>query len=106
MRRILVDHARAADAAKRGGDRERVTLNDANAWAQPRGEDLLALDEALSRLADLDVRAARVVELRYFGGLSEIETGQALGISVPTVKRDWSFARTWLLSQLTDRTGP
>jgi RNA polymerase sigma factor (TIGR02999 family) len=100
MRRILVDWARAEKADKRWGRQNRVAINDvpmAQAW---RGEDLLALDEALACLETLDPRAAEVVELRYFAGLSEADTAHTLNVSVSTVKRDWDFARAWLATQL------
>lgn len=99
LRRVLVNHARDLRAAKRGGDAPRVTLHDFHGLAHQQPE-VLALDLALSRLAEVDARAAQVVELRYFGGLSEAETAEALEISVSTVKRDWQFARIWLLRQL------
>ena len=95
MRQILVDHARARLAKKRDGG-ARVTLAEDLAVAQPGEIDVLAVDEALGRLAGLDVQQARVVELRYFGGLSIRETSEALGISEATVKRDWATARAWL----------
>ena len=100
MRRILVDWARAEKADKRWGRLNRIAIPDvpmAQAW---RGEDLLALDEALERLEALDPRAAEVVELRYFAGLSEADTADTLNVSVSTVKRDWEFARTWFVTQL------
>jgi len=100
MRRILVDHARARHSAKRGGDAVRVELRDCHAAKPPRDADVLALDEALQQLAALDPRAASMVELRYFGGFSEVETAELLGISVATLKRDWDFARSWLLTRL------
>lgn len=101
MRRILIDHARARVAGKRGGVQQRVTLSRVDGW-QPalNGEEMLALDQALERLARADPRAARVVELRFFGGLAEPEVAEALGVSVITVKRDWKVARAWLLAQL------
>ena len=95
MRQILVDHARARLAKKRDGG-HRVTLAEDLAAAQPEEIDVLAVDEALGRLAGLDVQQARVVELRYFGGLSIRETSEVLGISEATVKRDWATARAWL----------
>lgn len=95
MRQILVDHARARLAKKRDGGC-RVTLAEDLAVAEPGEIDVLAVDDALRRLAALDPQQARVVELRYFGGLSIRETSQALGISEATVKRDWSTARAWL----------
>ncbi len=101
MRRILVDHARERHAAKRGGGLRQLTLGDADAAAaaQP-GVDVLALHEALERLAALDADQARLVELRYFGGLSIEETAQALGVSPATVKREWAVARAWLRREL------
>ena len=107
MRRILVDHARTHRREKRGGDAAKVTLDDAVIGAQSRSIDLLALDEALERLGQLDERQVRVVELRFFGGLSVEETAEALRISPATVKREWSMARAWLHSQLsTQRPAP
>jgi RNA polymerase sigma factor (TIGR02999 family) len=100
MRRILVDHARARHAEKRGGQDIRVELRDIHAASMPRDADVLALDEALEQLAKLDVRAASIVELRYFGGFSESEAADVLDISVATLKRDWEFARSWLLTRL------
>jgi RNA polymerase sigma factor (TIGR02999 family) len=97
MREVLIDHARRRGAAKRGGGATRLTFDDA--IETPGGEksvDLLALDEALEKLEELDPRQARVVELRYFAGLSIEETGEALGISSATVKREWQMARAWL----------
>lgn len=100
MRRVLVDHARRRGMQKRGGDELLVTLSEAEAVAQECNFDLLALDEALTRLAAFDARACRVVELRYFGGLSVEETAQALGVSPRAVKGDWQAAKTWLYRQL------
>ncbi len=100
MRRILVDYARSHRAAKRGGDYLKVSLDEAIALAEEKSADLLALDEALVRLADLDPQQSRVVELRVFGGLSVEETAAALGISPRTVKREWSMAKAWLHQQL------
>ncbi len=103
MRRILVDHARHRAAAKRGGGPVRVgegTL-DLGAVAE-RSEDVLAIDKALDRLAQLDAQQCRVVELRYFGGLTVEETAEALGISPRTVKRDWATAKRWLRAELSD----
>lgn len=99
MRRLLIDHARAAGAAKRGGDRERVDLA---LIAAPQGAafEALMLDEALTELEKLDERVARVVELRYFAGLSEAEAAETMEISVATLKRDWQFAQTWLRARL------
>lgn len=103
MRRILVDHGRRRRALKGPGRLVRVTLGevDAHGAALEGGNaDLLALDQALDRLESLDPRAARIVELRYFAGLGEREAADALGISTATAKRDWAFARAWLLKQL------
>jgi RNA polymerase sigma factor (TIGR02999 family) len=104
MRQILVQRARARKAAKRGGDPARITLDERMlpaAARSPDGEvDVVALDAALERLATLDVRQAKVVELRYFGGLSVEETAEALAISPATVKRDWTLARAWLKREL------
>jgi RNA polymerase sigma factor (TIGR02999 family) len=99
MRRILVDHARRRDAQKRGGGAVRVTLEDADAAGEA-----LASALPLDRLAKLDERQARVVELRFFTGLSIEETGEALGVSPATVKRDWTLARAWLHRELKGST--
>lgn len=96
MRQILVDHARARLAKKRDGGCRVTLAEDLAVAAQPGEIDVLAVDEALNRLAALDVQQARVVELRYFGGLSIRETSEALGVSEATVKRDWATARAWL----------
>jgi RNA polymerase sigma factor (TIGR02999 family) len=101
VRRVLVDHARRTRAEKRWGVLKKVSLADVNVVQIDRGESLLELDEALGRLAQMDARAASVVELRYFGGLTEREPAEVLNISTATLKRDWEFARTWLVSQLT-----
>jgi len=101
MRQILVEHARARDAEKRGGERRRITLDEAVAAGVPRDIDLLALDLALERLAVLDPNRARIVELRFFGGLTNEETAAALGVSPATVKRAWTVARAWLYRELT-----
>ena len=98
MRRILVDHARRRDADKRGGSHVRVQLDEAVAGGTD--VDLLAIDEALDRLAAVDPQQARVVELRFFSGLSVEETAAALGVSPKTVKRDWSVARAWLRREI------
>jgi RNA polymerase sigma factor (TIGR02999 family) len=100
MRRILVDHARRRDAEKRGGSQMRLTLDEALAVAKEPEVDLLAIDEALDRLAAIDEQQARVVELRFFSGLSVEETAAALGVSPKTVKRDWSVARAWLRREI------
>jgi RNA polymerase sigma factor (TIGR02999 family) len=100
MRRILVDHARRHQAAKRGGSAVPVPLEEGEVAAAGSGVDLVALDDALTRLATLDLQQARVVELRYFTGLGIEETAEALGISPATVKREWAMARAWLKREL------
>jgi RNA polymerase sigma factor (TIGR02999 family) len=100
MRNLLVDHARAGRRAKRGGGSLHLMLDEARVLTAPNPDVLLALDEALTRLAELDARASRVVELRYFAGLSLKEAAIVLGISEKTVKRDWSLAKTWLRAEL------
>jgi RNA polymerase sigma factor (TIGR02999 family) len=103
MRRVLVDIARKRRAERRGGVQAvRVPLEDVEIAADDASSDLVALDEALERLAVADSRKARVVELRFFGGLSLEETAQAIGISLRTVQNDWAFARAWLYRALTD----
>ena len=103
MRRILVDHARHRGFAKRGGDARRVPLDEVLVMAEARGIEILALNEALDALASIDDRKSRVVELRYFGGLSIEETAEILDVSVDTVKRDFRMARAWLLAELTGK---
>lgn len=102
MRRILVDHARRKHAGKRDGG-DRITLDDALVEAPQRSLDLMALDDALTRLGELDPRQARVVELRFFAGLDVEQTAEALGISPATVKRDWTFARAFLQREMDDQ---
>jgi RNA polymerase sigma factor (TIGR02999 family) len=99
-RRILVDHARRRVAAKRGGEAVRVTLDDGAAVTEARSEEVLALNEALDRLSTLSERLGRVVEMRYFGGLSEEETAEALGVTTRTVRRDWVKAKGFLYDAL------
>lgn len=99
MRRILVDRARARDSAKRGGKHGRTTLSDV-AEIDHRGVDLLALDQALTALAELDPRQSSVVELRFFGGLTIRETAEVLGVSHTIIEREWSLARAWLRREL------
>jgi RNA polymerase sigma-70 factor (ECF subfamily) len=103
MRRILVDHARHLGFAKRGGNAVRVSLDEVLLAAQSRGIEVLALNEALDALARIDNRKSRVVELRYFGGLSIEETAEVLEVSVDTIKRDFRMARAWLLTELTGK---
>jgi RNA polymerase sigma-70 factor (ECF subfamily) len=100
MRRILVDYARVQHAKKRGASYQKVSIEDASIISGSRSAQLLALDEALTRLAKRDARQSRIVELRFFGGLSEKETGDLLGVSERTVKRDWRIAKAWLYSQV------
>jgi RNA polymerase sigma factor (TIGR02999 family) len=100
MRRILVDHARTRAAAKRGGPLEKISLEHATACYTSRPEELLALDDALQEFAKWAPRQARIVEMLFFGGLTEAEIAEVLGISVRTVKRDWSAARAWLYSRM------
>ena len=100
MRRILVDHARKRRAAKRGGEAVGVTLNEEVQGSGEQNLDLLAVDEALTKLAALDQQQARVIELRFFGGLNVEETAEVLGISERTVKRDWSVAKAWIRREL------
>jgi RNA polymerase sigma factor (TIGR02999 family) len=103
MRHILVDYARARNAKKRPEGNIVVSLSDIDAAAPGREEDLVALDEALSRLERVDPRASRVVELRFFIGLSERETAEAMDVSISTLKRDWNFAKAWLFDQLSTK---
>jgi RNA polymerase sigma factor (TIGR02999 family) len=105
MRRILVDHARARRADKRGGEFERVTLVGDEAIAAPE-VDLLALHEALRRLAEFDARKERIVELRYFGGLTIDEAAEVVGISKATVVREWTIAQAWLRAELSGHSTP
>ena len=102
LRRVLVDHARRVRSERRGGGIVKVAFCDFDAVGCGLDERLLAVDESLGRLQTLDPRAAKVVELRYFGGLTEAEAAAALNISIATLKRDWDFARTWLASELRD----
>lgn len=96
MRQILVDHARAHRASKRGGDTYKIAIEELEHKAKPIDIDIVALDDALKTLADMDVQQSRVVELKFFGGLSNEETAEVLGVSASTVKRDWVTARAWL----------
>jgi RNA polymerase sigma-70 factor, ECF subfamily len=100
MRRILIDHARHHLREKRGGAQIVLPLTEALAFSPEHSEDLLKLDEALDRLAKLDPRQSRIVELRFFGGLSVEETSKFLGVSPITVKRDWAVAKVWLYGEL------
>jgi RNA polymerase sigma factor (TIGR02999 family) len=100
MRRILVDHARRHRASKRGGFQQKLTLDEAVDYSQPRDLDLVALDDALNALAQMDARQSQIVELRFFGGLTIEETAEALGVSPATVKVDWSMAKAWLRREI------
>jgi RNA polymerase sigma-70 factor (ECF subfamily) len=100
MRQILVDYARQYMALRRGGGVRALVLHDDDATTEERGETLIALDEALERLAAMNPRLSQVVECRYFGGLTEEETAEALGVTARTVQRDWAKARGWLYLEL------
>jgi RNA polymerase sigma factor (TIGR02999 family) len=100
MRRILVDYAVRRKAQKRGGERRQITLDDAAVAVDQNADELVELDRAMERLAEMNERYARVVECRYFAGLSIEETAAALGVSAATVKRDWTLARAWLHREL------
>jgi RNA polymerase sigma factor (TIGR02999 family) len=102
MRRILMNYARDRHRAKRGGRAVQVSLSEVAVISEERSAELLALDEALGRLAAFDGRKCRVVELRYFGGLSVEETAEVLGVSTVTVERDWKAARAWLAREIRD----
>lgn len=104
MRRILVDYARSRSYNKRGGEWRHVALNEAVAVFRDRRTDIVALDDALQTLASIDPRKGRVVELRFFGGLSVKETAEVLKVSPETVLRDWKLAKVWLLRQLSKET--
>ena len=103
MRRILIDHARKHEYAKRGGGAIKISLDDVAEISDEKAAEMIALDEALSELAKIDARRARVVELRYFGGLSNDEISVVLDISVNTVMRDWNLAKAWLHHALTKK---
>ncbi len=103
MRRILVDVARARDKQKRGGDVIHVSLDEAMIVSREPGPDVIALDDALTTLATFDPRKSKVIELRFFGGLSVEETAEVLGVSPVTVMRDWGLAKIWLLRELDKR---
>ncbi|HXI90018.1 MAG TPA: sigma-70 family RNA polymerase sigma factor [Blastocatellia bacterium] len=104
MRRVLVDFARSRSYKKRGGGAFQVSLDETMVITKERGEDLVALDEALSALSELDERKGRVVEMRFFGGLSEKEIAEALTVSPETVRRDWRLAKSWLRRRLSETT--
>jgi RNA polymerase sigma factor (TIGR02999 family) len=100
IRQIIIDHARGHQAAKRGGGDLPLSLDEAFEWSEARSTDLLVLDEAMNRLAVLDSQQARMVELRFFGGLTVEETAEFLGVSPRTVKREWRIAKAWLQREL------
>jgi RNA polymerase sigma factor (TIGR02999 family) len=102
MRRILVEAARRKGRVRHGGERRRVNLDEAKLVADAPGDDLLDLDEALARLAEIDPIRAQLVKLRYFAGLTMPEAAAALGVSLATAERYWAFARTWLYAELSD----
>jgi RNA polymerase sigma factor (TIGR02999 family) len=103
MRRLLVDHARQQHAAKRGGAAPQLALDEALQVADARAADVVTLDEALTALAALDPQQSRIVELRFFGGLTIEETAEVVGVSPATIKRDWSMAKAWLYRELCQR---
>ena len=105
MRRILVDYARMRKAAKREGARAKVEFTDALAISEDRLDEVVAVDEALTRLAGWDARQCRIVEMRFFGGLTEEEIAVVLGVTSRTVKRDWKVAKAWLHGELAARPG-
>jgi len=102
MRRILVDNARRKQRLKRGGNHQRVDMDDVQLGAEGPSEDMIALDEALSKLAEMDKAKAELVKLRYFAGLTVDQAAEALGFSKTTAKEHWRFARAWLFRQMTD----
>lgn len=106
MRQILVDHARAKRRAKRGGDFNRVEFDEELLGDQRNDEDILALDEALAKLAQIDPRQAQIVELRFFGGMTIAEVAEALGISKRTVDLEWKMTRAWLRRELAEEPAP
>lgn len=100
MRNVLIDHARGRQRVKRGGLQQKVPLEDVVLISEEQSDDLIALDTAMRRLSEIDERQSRIVELRYFGGLTVEQTAEVLGISPKTVKRDWAVARAWLHREL------
>jgi RNA polymerase sigma factor (TIGR02999 family) len=103
MRRILVEQARRKARPKHGGDRERVSLEHAEVAVEPLSDDVLAVDEALKKLEAVDARKGRIVNLRYFSGLSTEDTASVLGVSVGTIEREWRFIKSWLQLELTEQ---
>jgi RNA polymerase sigma factor (TIGR02999 family) len=106
MRRILVDHARRRGAAKRGGNRHRIALDDKLAIESHRDVDLLALEDALTKLAKLDPCQSQMIELRFFAGLNVAEVAKVMGISKRSVEREWTMVRAWLRRELSTSDGP
>jgi RNA polymerase sigma-70 factor (ECF subfamily) len=104
MRHLLVDHARARGRGRRGADPQQVSLDEAALVSEQKGEEMLALDEALTRLAAIDARKVKIVELRYFSGLSAKEAAEVLGVSEITVKREWLKAKAWLYREMSQGT--
>lgn len=102
MRRVLVDHARSRNRLRRGGDRIRIEFQEDSVLSRTCDEDILVIDDLLSRLAELDSRQAGIVELRFFGGLKVEEVAEALGLSKRTIEAEWTMARAWLRSQLSE----
>ena len=100
MRRVLVDHARAQAAAKRGGGATHISVGPGSAISEDRTEEVLAVEGALSRLAQVDAQAERIVEMRFFAGMTEAEIGHVLGVSERWVRKQWAFARAWLRREL------
>jgi len=105
MRRILIDYARGHTRDKRGGEQKKVSLDEVLLFSEHQSDKLLAVDDSLNLLEKIDARQARVVELRFFGGLSVEEAAEVLGVSPKTVKRDWSVAKAWLYADLKERHG-
>lgn len=103
MRRILIDHAKAKHRIKRGGTAPKISLDETVSFTRERAAELVALDDALQVLGEIDERKSRIVELRYFGGLTVEETAQVLGISDKTVMRDWKLAKAWLYDEINRR---
>jgi RNA polymerase sigma factor (TIGR02999 family) len=101
MRRILVDHARKFSSEKRGGEMRRLTLGNLQIAEKEKAADLLDLDEALTKLAEIEERKAKVVEMRFFGGLNQKEIAEVLNVTEKTIQRDWKFAKLWLYRELT-----
>ena len=102
LRHFLIDYARTRGRQKRGGDRRKLSFDDALAACREQSEDVLRLHEALERLSEIDPRKASVVEMRYFGGMSQEQTADSLDISLATVKRDWDVAKAWLQRELSE----